>query len=475
MPRSSSTALYTRVDNSFSNPVVGTTISPTHADSFFDDLESCVNAFHATSASSVAIGTGSKSFTVASDVANKAFLAGTFVHVYSRADTADYMFGTVTSYSTSTGVLVVDVVATGGSGTNADWNIYQAGARGATGATGATGSTGGIRQAYSTTTADADPGAGTFRLNNATPASATAAYLDNADSGGATVSTIFDLWDDSGSSVRGFIHFEKSSDATVWAQFQVTGSVVDGTGYRKLTLANGAGSGAFTNGDTFSIVFYRTGDPGTIGGSTGATDNAILRADGTGGATVQNSAVSIDDSGNITGAGTIDVGNADTTISRSSAGVIAVEGVTVALNSTSATHTAGTIELGAATDTTISRASAGVIAVEGVNLTPHVPISSKSAAYTTVLGDANTAIYHPSTDNNPRTFTIDSNANVAYTVGTCLTFVNEINTVTIAIASDTLTMQGTGSTGSRSLAANGIATALKVASTKWVISGTGLT
>jgi len=33
----------------------------------------------------------------------------------------------------------------------------------------------------------------------------------------------------------------------------------------------------------------------SIGGSTGATDNAILRADGTGGATLQNSGMTIDD------------------------------------------------------------------------------------------------------------------------------------------------------------------------------------
>jgi hypothetical protein len=38
-----------------------------------------------------------------------------------------------------------------------------------------------------------------------------------------------------------------------------------------------------------------------IGGSSGATDNAIIRADGTGGATVQTSSLLIDDSGNITG------------------------------------------------------------------------------------------------------------------------------------------------------------------------------
>lgn len=64
--------------------------------------------------------------------------------------------------------------------------------------------------------------------------------------------------------------------------------------------------------------------------------------------------------------GTIELGHAtDTTLSRSSAGVLAVEGVTVSMNSTSATHTAGTIELGNASDTTLSRSAAGELAVEG--------------------------------------------------------------------------------------------------------------
>lgn len=42
-----------------------------------------------------------------------------------------------------------------------------------------------------------------------------------------------------------------------------------------------------------------------IGGSTGATDNRLLRADGTGGSTAQSSAVTVDDSGNVTGVGTL--------------------------------------------------------------------------------------------------------------------------------------------------------------------------
>lgn len=105
-----------------------------------------------------------------------------------------------------------------------------------------------------------------------------------------------------------------------------------------------------------------------------------------------------------------------------------------------------------------------------------VPINSQSAAYTTVAADSGKCILHPAADTNARTFTIDSNANVAYPVGTCITFANETaNVVTIAITSNTLTLAGTTTTGSRSLAQNGVATALKVTTTKWIISGTGLT
>ena len=134
------------------------------------------------------------------------------------------------------------------------------------------------------------------------------------------------------------------------------------------------------------------------------------------------------------------------------------------------------VELGAGqTDTTLSRDSAGVIAIEGVPLFSNIPQNSQSAAYTLVLGDAQKQIYHPSSDNNARTFTIPANSSVAYPIGTVLTFINEINTVTIAITSDTLVLAGPGSTGSRTLAANGMATAVKVTSTRWYISGAGLT
>jgi hypothetical protein len=103
------------------------------------------------------------------------------------------------------------------------------------------------------------------------------------------------------------------------------------------------------------------------------------------------------------------------------------------------------------------------------------PLNEQSTAYTLVIGDQGKSIVHPITDNNARTFTIPANGTVPFPVGTTITFINMINTVTIAITTDTMYLAGAGTTGSRTLAAYGMATAVKVTSTSWIISGNGLT
>ena len=106
----------------------------------------------------------------------------------------------------------------------------------------------------------------------------------------------------------------------------------------------------------------------------------------------------------------------------------------------------------------------------------NIPQNSQSAAYTLVLGDAGKHIFHPSTDANVRTFTIPANSSVAYPIGTAITFINMTSqVVTIAITSDTMYLSAAGTTGSRSLAQYGSATAIKMTSTTWLISGSGLT
>jgi len=108
--------------------------------------------------------------------------------------------------------------------------------------------------------------------------------------------------------------------------------------------------------------------------------------------------------------------------------------------------------------------------------TDRARINSKSAAYTFVAGDANEWFYHPASDANARTWTIPANASVAYTTGTTLSFVNlSANSITIAITSDTMRLVGAGTTGSRTLAQYGCATAVKIDTTLWIITGTNLT
>ena len=129
------------------------------------------------------------------------------------------------------------------------------------------------------------------------------------------------------------------------------------------------------------------------------------------------------------------------------------------------------------TNKTISGAS-NTLTVDGTNTVGflNIPQNSQSAAYTLVLADAGKHIFHPSTDANARTFTIPANSSVAYPIGTAITFINMTSqVVTIAITTDTMYLSSAGTTGSRSLAQYGSATAIKMTSTTWLISGSGLT
>jgi hypothetical protein len=105
----------------------------------------------------------------------------------------------------------------------------------------------------------------------------------------------------------------------------------------------------------------------------------------------------------------------------------------------------------------------------------NIPQNIQDTTYALVLADSGKHIYKSST--TARTWTIPANSSVAFPIGTAITFVNggSSGNCTIAITSDTMRLAGAGTTGSRTLGIYGIATAVKVAATVWVISGTGLT
>jgi len=253
----------------------------------------------------------------------------------------------------------------------------------------------------------------------------------------------------------------------------------DAAGNGVLDWAIPAGSGTINSGVTNAIPKYTAAT--TIDDSLLTDDGTTLSYTGTGGFSLTGG----------TGAGTLELIQgtapslgttsvklyADTAVTSYKLRLPAAAGTGFLLGTNTANDVVLTSVGFTGTGNVVRDTSPNVtgLTVSNAAVTNNVVQNSQSAAYTTVLADAGKHILHPTADNNPRTFTIDSNANVAYPIGTTITFVNQINTVTIAITSDTLVLAGAGTTGSRTLAANGIATAIKIASTVWIINGTGLT
>ena len=126
---------------------------------------------------------------------------------------------------------------------------------------------------------------------------------------------------------------------------------------------------------------------------------------------------------------------------------------------------------------TISNVTVANAVVDSVNVAGFmgIPQNSQNGNYNVVLGDAGKHLYHPAGQASA-TYTIPANSNVAFTTGTAITFINgSANAVSVAITTDTMTLANSATTGTRTLSANGVATCIKVTSTSWIISGSGLT
>lgn len=147
-------------------------------------------------------------------------------------------------------------------------------------------------------------------------------------------------------------------------------------------------------------------------------------------------------------------------------------------NSRATTFSGGSASITTLSGTSLNFSNVSSCTLDGTNPVGflNVPVVSQSAAYSLVLSDSGKVIFHPSSDANNRTYTIPSSTTVAYPLGTVLTFSNlaTANPVTIAIITDNLYLAGTGSTGSRTLGAFGIAQATKVALGAWLLTGTGI-
>lgn len=85
-------------------------------------LTGCTNYQSSSSVTSLAVGTGSKALTVET---GKSYAAGQPIGIIHTDTPANAMAGTVTSYNSGTGALVVNVTYSVGSGTHTAWTISQ--------------------------------------------------------------------------------------------------------------------------------------------------------------------------------------------------------------------------------------------------------------------------------------------------------------------------------------------------------------
>lgn len=149
-------------------------------------------------------------------------------------------------------------------------------------------------------------------------------------------------------------------------------------------------------------------------------------------------------------------------------------GATVALNNGSNTFS-GNLTLSGANTLSGSMSITG--APVGTTTAGYrgAPQNIQNTAYTLVLNDSGKMIYHSSA--TAHTFTIPANASVAFPIGTKIEIVNDNGggVVTIAITTDTLRWIPAGTTGSRTMAANGSCVISKITATSWQIMGIGLT
>lgn len=146
----------------------------------------------------------------------------------------------------------------------------------------------------------------------------------------------------------------------------------------------------------------------------------------------------------------------------------------VPANRQTVTATSGTI-VSAAVSSAVSAAQAVIVPGSGNIGYLNIPQNHQAANYGILLADSGRHLYHALGD-GAATYTFPANASVAFPIGTAITFANmSVTSLLIAITSDTLFLAGAGTTGTRTLAQFGMATALKLTATTWLITGTNLT
>lgn len=227
---------------------------------------------------------------------------------------AFYITGTITDNGTYD-TFSITPISSGGSIANNDIffvsfaRVGDAGATGSPGSAGATGTAGrsaALQYLFNTSTSNADPGAGKLKLNNATLAGATALYISETDNETNVLSALLATWDDSTSTIKGRLFLNCPATPTIFAIYDISGTITDNGTWDTFTIAHVASGGTFTNNLAITALFVPTGNVGATGGTT--YDAAVAIGAGTT-PTVDLSAVSMSTLRTLTGNTTVTLSN----------------------------------------------------------------------------------------------------------------------------------------------------------------------
>lgn len=260
-----------------------------------------------------------------------------------------------------------------------------------------------------------------------------------------------------------------------------------------------AGYGAANNGDVLRLVDKTTGQVGwvtsaggggTIIGSTGGVDNILLRSDGTGGITLQPSAITVSDTGNISptvndvgalGTGTlkwadlflangavINFNNGNTLLTHS-VGQLALTGA-LTITTTLGVGTGINLVYGAASKILVTDASKNIVSSSlSISDLNKLTLNPQGGNYQLLLTDAENVLLEMTGAVNA-TITVPSNATVAIEVGKQIPIVWNGSKQPNIVAAVGVTIRSEG--GALKIAARyGFATLIKRGINEWYLSG----
>ena len=318
--------------------------------------------------------------------------------------------------------------------------------------------------------------AATFTVtSNATNANTASTIVARDASGNFSAGTIT-------AALSGNASTATSATSATTATNQSGGTVAATTGTFSSTLGvtgraslNGGFQGTVARGSYGSVSLY-----GTANGYSGIdlNDQAVTWMTSIGGGVsfgvYKNNttwAFYFDASG-VLQSGTVPATNVTGTVAVANGGTGVTSSTGSGSNVLSTSPTLVTPVLGTPTSGTLSNCT-----VDGTNSVGYLnmPQNAQTGSYTLVAADAGKHIYHAA-GAGAATYTIPANGSVAYALGTAVSFINlSATAISIAITTDTMYLSSAGTTGTRTLAQYGTATAVKVTSTAWIITGSGLT